>query len=83
LDAVVQEFNGERMARDVRRLPDQLVQPLLGNDTLSDGIGVAAVIRARGMAIQKDAKSHRPPDYVGTQHRVKIAPGEAILNAAG
>ena len=60
LNARIEKFDFERAVGDCAVLPDELIQTLLIDDTLTVGVSVSAVIDAGSFAVEGHAEPYRP-----------------------
>ena len=60
LNARIEKFDFERAVGDRAVLPDELIQTLLVDDTLTVGVSVSAVIGAGSFAVEGHAEPYRP-----------------------
>src|SRR6185437_10885739 len=81
LHAGIEEFDLEGAVLDGSLLPDQLIQPMEGDGAHALGIGVGAVIGARGGAVNGDLEANGLA-IRRTQHQMKIAGVEAVNDGA-
>src|SRR5690349_12419787 len=82
LDAGIEEPDLEGTVGDVATLADELVEPLAGYGAVAVRIDVAAVVGARGRAVDGDLEAHRLAVGARAQHQMQVAGVEAIGDAA-
>src|SRR6202011_4206845 len=77
----VEKFDFEESICDGLRLPDQLVQPLLGGPAVALLVDVASVSRAWRPPIDQHSKSHGCSRNSRAHDQMKIASVEAVGDA--
>ena len=82
LHARIEKLDFELAIGDGLRLPDQLVQPLLGHRAVALLVDVDAVSRARRLSIDQHAKSHGRSRRCRTHDEMKIAGVKAVRDAS-
>ena len=80
-DASFEELDFELPVHDRRRLPDQLVQPLAGDNTFTLGVDIDAVRVTRRRPIDRDTKPRGLAVRRG-EHEMQIASVETVRDAA-
>src|ERR1700694_5816464 len=73
LHARIEELDLELSVSDGVRLPDQLIQPLLGNRAVALVVDVASVSSARRLSVDEHAKSHGSSSRRRCHDEMKIA----------
>src|ERR1700679_364534 len=70
------------MGSDFAGLSDELIEPLLGDDAQTFGVGIRAVALARGLSIDRHAEVDRRAARPRAEHEMQIAGVKAVGDAA-
>jgi hypothetical protein len=81
LHARVKELDLELAISDRLRLPDQLIQTLLGRGAVPLVVHVESVCVAWRLAIDEDAKAHGSAGRRGSHHEMNVTGVEAVRDA--
>lgn len=71
----------EQVIRDGFRLPDKLIQPLLGHFAIALIVNVATMRCARQMSINEDTKWNGGPSHCRSHDEMKIAGVKAVCDS--
>ncbi len=82
LNAGIEELDFECAVGDGAALPDELIEPLSGDDTLAVGIHIRAVVVGRPHTIDGDAKSHGLAIGRRAENQMEVAGMKFVDDAA-
>ena len=80
--ARIEKLDFESPVSDGTGLPDQLIQPLLGDGAVALLVDIEAVSRAGRLRLDHDAKAHRRARRCRSHHEMNIARVETIRDAS-